>query len=121
MAGIMGSNEFFQRAAGQSASGSNDQRFIQALYKDLLNRQASDGEVNAWVGVLQQTDRSNIAMDFLRSAEYRDDVIELYYSQLLHRSSAPAASEVNYWQGTGASLQDIRMGFESSAEFFRNG
>src|SRR5439155_2623580 len=47
-----GRGEFSQRAQTLIGSGSQDERFVQALYQVLLGRTASSGEANLWVKAL---------------------------------------------------------------------
>jgi hypothetical protein len=62
-----------------------------------------------------------VTLGFLWSAEYRGNQVHSYYSSLLHRQTAPSADEVSLWVNSSSDLTDIRVGFESSYEFFLNG
>ena len=53
------------------------------------------------------------------TTEYRADVVQGYYTSLLHRTAS--ATEVASWVNTGHDLHTIRMDVESSPEFFTNG
>jgi hypothetical protein len=112
-AGILASTEF--AAHGQATS---DQQFIQALYQDLLNRTASNQEVQGWMHVLATAGRSGVALDVLQSREYRTDVVTALYSTLLHRN--PDSAGLNFWVSLNGSLENVRAGIEASSEFFND-
>jgi uncharacterized protein YkwD len=117
LAGILGSDEFVNRAQGLSTTPNPNENYIRALYAILLNRGAGQAEVNSWLAVLGGSGRDTVVRGILYSAEYRADVISNYYISLLHRSTAPAVREVDYWVNSGDNLAGIRMGFEGSTEF----
>jgi hypothetical protein len=125
---ILGSPEFFARAQTLIGSGAPQERFVQALYMQalytvLLDRTASAGEVAAFVADLSGgATRAQVALGILQSQEFRTDVVLLYYRTLLHRTAgATSATEINTYVFSGLDLFQIRVLFESSAEFFTNG
>jgi len=119
LGGILGSPEFFAHAQAVGGSGTPQERFVQALYLLLLNRTGSAGEVAGWVNALPQAGRQGVALQFLQSAEYRTDLTVGYYFGLLHRP--PDAAGVNGWVSSGLDAGGIRIGIESSLEFYVNG
>jgi uncharacterized protein YkwD len=121
LAGILGSEEFLQRAEGLTSSGTAEQRYVQALYSLLLQRTGSAGEINGWIPAVASAGRATLALDFLRSPEYRTDVVQGYYGYLLHRATSPSAAEVTLWVDSGWDLTKIRTDFMESAEFTLNG
>jgi streptogramin lyase len=118
---LLASQEFFNFANRLISAGTPNERFVSAVYVLLLNRTPTSGEVQGWVGQLPVLGQQGIANNFLNSAEYRGDIIQGYYSTLLHRSSAPSAAEVNGWVVSGMDLERIRIGFETSLEFYLKG
>ena len=56
-------------------TGGTDAGFVQSLYSKLLGRVASPGEVAGWVSVVPSLGRSGVANAFLRSGEFRFDVV----------------------------------------------
>ncbi|HBI43132.1 MAG TPA: hypothetical protein DDY78_09800 [Planctomycetales bacterium] len=120
LGGILGSPEFFLHAQTLTNSGSPPERFVQALYKLLLNRTADAGEITGHVAELRggQTE-AQVAENFLLGLEFRTDLVALYYSTLLHRTAS--ADEINGWAASGMSDYTIRLMFESSPEFLANG
>jgi uncharacterized protein YkwD len=121
LTGLLGSDEFFNRANTVNASGKASENYIQSLYTVLLHRSASAGEMAGWLAALPGSGRANVVMGFLQSAEYRGDVVGTYYTGLLHRKVAPTAGEVNIWVFSGLDFMSMRVGFESSREFMLNG
>jgi uncharacterized protein YkwD len=116
--GLLGSNEFYQRAQRLVAWGSSDQRYIEAIYKLLLHRWASAEETAGWVRALSALGRGGVLRGFLYSTEYRSDLVAGFYSSLLRRRSAPSAAEVISWVNSGLDEAAIRIAFLSSAEFW---
>ena len=119
LAGILGSAEFRARAQTLVASGTADQRFVQALYMLLLNRTGSSTEIAGWVSQLPTLGASGVALSILHSGEFRTDLVEAYYEVLLHRPAdvSGRSGRVN----SGEDALTIRVGFESTPEFFSNG
>ena len=116
---ILASPEFYNRAQALGDFGTPDQNYVQALYRLLLGRTASDAEAASWVVALPQQGRQGVALGFLTSKEYRTDLVQSYYNDLLHRS--PDAPGLAFWVATGEDGLDLRIGFEASPEFFTNG
>jgi hypothetical protein len=116
---ILGSAEFFNDAQSQVSTGTTQQRFVQALYQKVLNRTPQATEVAYWVNLLPQLGQSGVALAFMDSMEYRLDLFTSYYETLLHR--VPNPTEPQYWNGTGLDVSSVRIGIESSPEYFTNG
>jgi hypothetical protein len=122
LAEILSSAEFANRANALIGGGNSDSNFVQALYLLLLNRTASSGEVNAWLGILPSIGRSGVATGFLTGTEYRGDVVTLLYgSALLDRPVPPSSAEVNGWVNSGLDLLAIETLFASGTEYFLDG
>jgi hypothetical protein len=121
LAAIVATPEFYNRAQQLSTSGTADQRFVQTLYSLVLNRTASAGEVQGWLGSLAASGRNAVASGFLHSGEYRGLMVQSYYSSILHRGTPASAAEVNGWVASGLDLTSIRVGFEESYEYFLDG
>jgi hypothetical protein len=120
---ILGSQEYFQHVttlAGITGAPSND-NFIRGLYLQLLGRQPGPSEIAVWDSVLAQNgnNRAAVATGILTSVEYRGIVVRNYYHQLLQRlASSPSQGEVDSWVFSGLDITSIRVGFESSVEFY---
>jgi hypothetical protein len=116
---ILGSQEFYARAQTMGFTGTADQNYVQALYQVLLNRTASNAEVDAWANSLSQMGTQGVAQGFLYSQEFRADQFEGYYNALLGRPDDPTG--LNGWVMAPIDMQTVRIGFESGPEFFNNG
>src|SRR5438105_2056557 len=112
-----------------------DAGFVQALYVRLLGRIGSNAEVAGWVNALHSMTRASVANAFVRSGEFRGDVVEQFYGfsqaalssvaslfpPLLHRPSAPIAVEVGGWVNSSLDILSIEVSFASSGELFVSG
>ena len=76
---ILGSQEFFNRAQTLGFGDTADGNYVRALYKLLLNRTASSGEVAGWVGQIPAVGQQGVAIGFLMSTEFRTNDFEGYY------------------------------------------
>jgi len=119
IAGIVSSSEFYARSQTLVGSGTPDQRYVQALYQLLLNRFPAVSELNSWVGQLPALGRSGVALGFLGSSEFRTAAVTDYYVEFLQR--LPDAPGLAGWLASGLSLEQIRVGLESSGEFLADG
>jgi hypothetical protein len=119
LSGILGSSEFSARAQTLVPTGSAPERYVQALYLLLLNRTAGADEVAFWVGALPSLGNAGAALGILRSQEFRRQQVEAYYTALLHRPGETA--DRDFWTSAALDLAAIRIGFESSSEFFSFG
>jgi hypothetical protein len=121
---ILGGVDFFNRAQMIiSGAGTANEKFIQALFLLLLNRTGSAAEVSAELQLLVTMTREQLAFNFLTggtlATEYRTDVVDAYYEVLLHRLADSGG--VFGWVHSPNDVGGIRIGFESSPEFFMNG
>jgi streptogramin lyase len=124
LSAILGSGEYFNRAPqvpGVGGGNPSNEKFIQALYSQLLNRSAGPGEISFWVGQLPSFGRGGVALRILQSAEYRGIVVRSYYRLLLHRPTAPTPAEVSSWVLSGLDFTRLRVALESSLEYYLNG
>jgi hypothetical protein len=113
--GLVSSQEYFQD------HGSTNQGYVTGLYNDVLGRAPSAAELNAWVVALDSgsATRSQVAVDFLTSTEYRTDLVTGYYNEFLGR--APDTAGLNGWVGAlaaGATDQEVLAGILGSPEGF---
>jgi hypothetical protein len=115
---LLGSSEFFARAQTLASGGTPQQNFVHALYLTLLDRTPSSAEVASQAaGLTAGQTPTAVALSFLQSREFRSDLVQLYYSTLLHRTAAPG--EINYWVNySQLDSYGIRIAIESSPEFY---
>jgi hypothetical protein len=116
LSAILGSTEYLIRV---TAGASNPiPTYVQALYRDLLNRMPSAVEVNAWANAVGSLGMTTVAAGFVGSFEYRSDVIAGYYVNLLHRTTAPP--EATAWANLSVDLYGLELIFETTPEYFQN-
>jgi hypothetical protein len=119
LSGILGSQEFFQRASALFNTGTANGNFVMAMYSLVLNRTPSTSEFNNFVRIAASSGRVVVATDFLNSPEFRTDMVEAFYQVILHR--AADAGGIATWVPSKLDLTGIRVAFLSSQEFINNG
>jgi len=78
--GFLASPEYYLQ------SGSTNDGWVRRLYQHVLNREAAESEVQAWVGVMAQgSSRQAVATGFVISTERLATVVGGYYTDLLGR------------------------------------
>jgi len=111
---LLGSNEYFQTRAT-----SDNSKFIDALYGDILNRPPSDSERAMAVSLLTSgTSRSAYASTVLNSTEARSVFVMGLYQTYLRRSAT--TGEINAQVtaiGRGATYDQIRSQILGSQEY----
>jgi len=118
LASILGSAEFQARADALIGGSLTDENYVRALYLLLLNRDASQAEVNAWVSGVNASGRTSVAASLLGSGEFRASFVENLYLTYLDRTGS--SEEWQNWASSGLSLTNLRLAFLSSAEYFAN-
>lgn len=111
---LLGSDEFFNRQDDTPS----EESFVRALYRELLEREPGSDDVAFWMTRLPTFGRTGVAQGFLESLEYRQKVIIESYASLLDRPTPPTEAEVNSWAAQQLFLLGIRVGIESSPEFY---
>jgi hypothetical protein len=133
-ANFFGSAEFLNVVSGAGGSSNPNGSLVMTLYADILGRTAAASDVNFWITYLNTHTATQTALAFLTSAEFRTDQVVGYYGQaasqnqgvltpinLLHRTTVPSQSEVNFWVNSAFNLLQIQAQFAASAEFQANG
>ena len=119
--------EFYAHAQTLFSSGTADQRFVDALYLTVLDRQPDAAGVAGWVAGLPGLGRAGVALDFLTGSsgqEFRTELFEGYYDALLRRPSNPDGQNpngLNSWVFSNLDATSVRIAFEAGTEFFVNG
>jgi hypothetical protein len=128
---IVSSAEFQARANALIGGSDTNANYVGALYSLLLQRTASAAEVNGWLSVLTSIGNTNVALVFLQSPEFRGIAVRAFYGvtapkppiflpDLLRRTGAPSAGEVNGWSSSPLDLLSIEVAFAGSGEYFNN-
>jgi serpin B len=112
---ILSSAEFISHAQTLVSTGTQPQRFVQALDQVLLGRTADGTELDAQVGNRTNLSPQSVALAFLHSPEYRSDMVMHDYVELLRRQADSAG--LQGWVGSGMDLGSVSQGFERSPEF----
>jgi hypothetical protein len=103
-------------------SGTDNQRWVNQVYLDLLNRPVDPTGLGVWTGALSQgATRTQIAQAIEASGEYFTDVVQGYYEKYLHR--AADAGGLQSWVGlleAGATKEQVQAGITGSGEYFQN-
>lgn len=103
-----------------AGSGPSNDRWINQIYIDLLGRPADTAGLSALGGLLTGgTPRSAVANVVLTSTEYRQQLINTYFSTFLHR--APSTAEVSFWLpafASGLTDEQIEAQIVASPEYF---
>jgi Domain of unknown function (DUF4214) len=61
--------------------------YVQALYRDVLDRVGTPNEVNAWVAEMNEGETiPEVALGFVNSIEHREDEVDSFYQEFLHRT-----------------------------------
>ncbi|HLJ94497.1 MAG TPA: DUF4214 domain-containing protein [Gemmataceae bacterium] len=114
LAAFTSSPEYYQQAGG------TDQAWLDALYHDLLGRDADGVGESAWLQMLASgTTRFNIAYGIAASVEHESIVVSADYQNYLGRSAD--ASEVAGWVNAlehGMSDEQVVAAFVGSDEFY---
>jgi hypothetical protein len=112
--GIVASQEYFAK------QGSTPSGYVQALYQDLLGRTPAGNEAATWIAQAA-TDRSAVAVGFLRSQEYKTVQVKSFYTTLLRRDpdNGGLAHFVNELLA-GQDQRSILHGILPSAEYFNS-
>jgi hypothetical protein len=114
VADIIGSPEYF------GLHGSDNTKWVQSLYQNLLGRAGTDSEVQTWLTALNSgTSRAAVASQFTGSAAYQQDWVRKQYNYYLRRSptTAETAAAVTQIQGNASDAQVIAQ-IISSDEYY---
>jgi hypothetical protein len=112
------SPEFFSRAQTLVSTGTQNQRFVSALYQVALGRVPSDAEVAAWVQVLPTFGAAAMVQDFITSPEFRTNFVTTLYILVLHRF--PDQGGLMGWVNSGLTPEQIRIDILGSGEALGN-
>lgn len=109
-------------AIAQTApDNSRNENYVRQMYRDFLGREASQGDVDHWAGMLaaRQIDRYGFATNLSRTDEWITSVITEFYTDTLGR--APDSSGLRGWidaARSGMPVAQIASAFYASPEYF---
>lgn len=110
----------FKTAVGATSPSDND-LLVVGLYTNLLNRPPTSEETTHWTDQLDSGTRLSTMIDCLMmSQEYKQDVVENYYTIYLGRT--PDQNEITTWtrSNSSAASQRLLVHLLSSEEYFHN-
>jgi VCBS repeat-containing protein len=112
----------FGSAEGVAHYGGTGAVWLQYLYRDLLDRTASLGEFNYWLGQLQAgASPQSVALRFATSAEREGNRVRADYQTLLGRT--PSQGEIDGWVNAfskGLDKESLVGKFLGSVEYYNN-
>jgi autotransporter-associated beta strand protein len=117
---LMSSSEFAGYAKSLIGGSDAGLNFVQAAYKLVLGRTAPESgtEDAYWVSQVPVQGRQNVALDFLKSPEFRANTIAQFYTNLLGRPGSTA--EVTGWVNSSLDVLAIESLFAGTHEFAVN-
>lgn len=103
-----------------SHSFSPNERWLNRLYRDLLNRPADQAGLQTFMLALDSDGgtRRGVALTFLNSQELRTRLIGSMYHKYLGRDPDPDISAFLNMLAGGATVEQVRAAFISSPEYF---
>jgi Ca2+-binding RTX toxin-like protein len=97
-------------------------RFVDRLYRDLLNRPSDPAGLAFWTNQLAQgMTRAQVVAGIESSLEFQTVTVQKAYQQFLHRAADPAG--VTFWTNflqQGHTVEQMDAGIVGSAEYFQN-
>jgi uncharacterized protein (TIGR03118 family) len=122
-AGINSERDGLFGSLAPTITGTPNQRFVDQVYQNLLNRQADAMGLAFWSGQLDAgtATRTQIVQAIEGSTEFAQIVVQKAYTQFLHRSADPAG--LNMWVGallSGQTIEQVDAAIVGSPEYFQN-
>lgn len=115
--------DLFTSPGSLALNGSRPEPFVQSVFKALLGRRASAGEISAWAGLIEglvATPRE-VVLDFMTSKEYRGERIQQWYRTYLRRpATAFEVSQAIEMLEHGHSLESVLASILSTVEYFQS-
>lgn len=108
-------------SAEYSSRFASNGSFVDALYRDVLGRNADSGGRDGWIALLNSgTSRTSVANAFLTSTERVTRVIDLLYSDLLGRPADQFGMTYyrSQMQSGAQSTQSLALSLLASDEYF---
>jgi uncharacterized protein (TIGR03118 family) len=121
-AGINSERDGLFGSLSPTVTGTPNDRFVDQVYQNLLNRQADPMGLAFWSNQLNQgATRSQIVLGIESSTESLQVQVQQVYQQFLHRAADPAG--LSFWVGalqSGQTLSQVRAGIAGSTEYFQS-
>jgi hypothetical protein len=124
LSAVYGGDGNFTGSSGKLniVSGTDNERWLNQVYLDLLHRAVEPFGLTAWSAVLRRPGftRSQVVQAIEVSPEYAKDLVESYYGTYLQRS--PDQPGLNAWAAlleAGAPRERVQAGIIGSEEYFQ--
>ncbi len=102
---------------------SQNELFVDQVYRDLLNRQVDPTGLSVFLNALDEgaVTRTQVAQIIESSQEYRTDLVQGFYQSFLHRAADTGGLQawVSALNG-GATIEQVKAGFLGSQEYFQD-
>jgi uncharacterized protein (TIGR03118 family) len=121
-AGINGERNGLFGSLQPSVTGTPNQRFVDLVYQNLLNRQADASGLAFWSNQLEQgVTRTQVVAGIQSSTEFLTIEVQNVYAQFLHRAADPSglSSWVSALQN-GTTVRQLQANIAGSTEYFQN-
>jgi len=112
--------QFSNTVATITSTATPNQRFVEQLYRDLLNRSADQTALDVWTTFLVQGGtRAQVAQNVLQSSEYRTNLVRSVYTTFLRRSASPTDVAAGVAFLSGATDEQFKAVVLGSDEYFQ--
>lgn len=116
LSAILSSPEYLTISSQRFSTGTADQRYVSALYLDLLGRSITNGEMTSWLKAKPVANATQVALSFLTGTEVRGRLLDGLYTTYLGRTVDSGAFKA--WVNSGLNFTQLREGLQSSLEFY---
>lgn len=101
-----------------AVQATDDSRFVERLYQQILGRAPDEGGLSSWTAALGASSPVTVAQGIWESAEHRGLQIDSYYQLYLGRAADPVGRQAWVSQLVGGDSEEaVIAGFVSSAEY----
>jgi len=111
-ASLVGSMEYY------NLSGANDRAFVAQLFRDVLGREAGQGEITNWAAAIPGAGIGGVANGIVGSEEHANRLLERAYASVLARGvDAVGAGTFRPLIQNGGRLDLVIAGLAGSEEY----
>jgi hypothetical protein len=116
LAALLGSGEYVALSSRMFTSGTPDERYVRALFQQILGRAPSSTELATWVNLKPTQNAQQVALSFLKSTEARGRLVTGIYNAYLGRD--PDATTLSTLVKGTLNYTQLRETVEGSMEFY---
>ncbi|MBY0370495.1 DUF4214 domain-containing protein, partial [bacterium] len=114
--------ELFTSPQSLALHGSRSEPFVQSLFKALLDRRPTPGEIAAWSGLLEGlvATHRELVLEFLQSPEFREERIQQWYRNFLRRPATQSeVKDADAMLVDGHALEEVLASVLAGAEYLQ--